>query len=57
MSPTGLGVAYNPITNPIPNFTQNPYILRQKQMAMSSRVNDGATPTTDSAAAATRPDN
>jgi len=27
--------SYNPITNPIPNITQNPYILRQKQRAIS----------------------
>ncbi len=38
-SPLGMSVGYNPITNPIPNFSQNPYILRQKQLAMSIRGN------------------
>ncbi len=37
-TPTGSASAYNPITNPIPNFSQNPYILRQKQAAMALRA-------------------
>lgn len=30
-------IAYNPIVNPIPNYMQNPYIMRQKQQAISQR--------------------
>ena len=25
---------YNPITNPVPNFNQNPYIARERSKAM-----------------------
>jgi hypothetical protein len=31
------GYTYNPIVNPIPNYMQNPYIMRQKQMALNVR--------------------
>ena len=26
---------YNPITNPVPNFSQNPYIARERSKAVS----------------------
>lgn len=37
-SPIGNGVVYNPITNPIPNYNQNPYVMKQKMKAMSGRA-------------------
>lgn len=34
----GGSVKYDPIINPIPNYIQNPYILKQKQMALDGRT-------------------
>jgi len=43
MSFIGKSSYYNPISNPVPSFSQNPYILREKQLLLANKSHSSLT--------------
>ncbi len=41
-SPLSRSSIYNPISNPVPQFTQNPYIMRQRGVMLRQQASSGA---------------